>query len=156
MEKVDIDAVDNQPSPMGVHDVRKPVSTALGTDHFAMNYFELAPGESFSGGLHTHHDQEEGFYVEEGTVTFEVSKAVQEAKAGKVEFRVERAGIVHAQVGKRSFEAPQLADNVRALVGALVKAKPAAAKGTYLKSVTLSSTMGPGVKIEPSSITVEA
>lgn len=72
MEKVAIDEVDIQRSPLGVHSVRRPVSTALGTEHFAMNYFELEPGESFSGGLHTHHDQEEVFYVEEGTTVFDV------------------------------------------------------------------------------------
>lgn len=91
-----------------------------------------------------------------GTVTFDVSKAVREAKAGKVEFRVEKAGIVHAQIGKKSFGEPELAGNVKSLVGALVKAKPAAAKGTYLRSITLSSTMGPGIKVDPSTIEVEA
>lgn len=92
-----------------------------------------------------------------GTVTFEVGKAVRDAKAGKVEFRVERAGIVHAPVGKRSFESSAIEDNVRALVGALVKAKPASAKGTYMKTITLSSTMGPGIKIDPATIeTAEA
>jgi large subunit ribosomal protein L1 len=91
-----------------------------------------------------------------GTVTFDVSKAVGEAKAGKVEFRAEKAGIVHAQVGKKSFGEPELAGNVKSLVGALVKAKPAAAKGTYLRSITLSSTMGPGIKVDPGTIEVEA
>jgi large subunit ribosomal protein L1 len=91
-----------------------------------------------------------------GTVTFDVSKAVREAKAGKVEFRVEKAGIVHAQVGKKSFGVSELAGNVKSLVGALVKAKPAAAKGTYLRSITLSSTMGPGIKVDPGTIEVEA
>lgn len=91
-----------------------------------------------------------------GTVTFDVTKAVTEAKAGKVEFRVEKAGIVHAQVGKKSFGQTELAGNVRSLVGALVKAKPAAAKGTYLRSITLSSTMGPGIKVDPGTIEVEA
>jgi large subunit ribosomal protein L1 len=91
-----------------------------------------------------------------GTVTFDVGKAVGEAKAGKVEFRVEKAGIVHAQVGKKSFGETELAGNVKSLVGALVKAKPAAAKGTYLRSVTLSSTMGPGIKVDPGTIEVEA
>ena len=90
-----------------------------------------------------------------GTVTFEVAKAVREAKAGKVEFRVEKAGIVHAPVGKRSFETGKLAENIKALVGALVKAKPSAAKGTYLKSITVSSTMGPGIRVDPLSFTVE-
>lgn len=91
-----------------------------------------------------------------GTVTFDVTKAVTEAKAGKVEFRAEKAGIVHAPVGKKSFEEKALADNVRSLMGALVKAKPAAAKGTYLRSITLSSTMGPGIRIDPASIEAEA
>lgn len=91
-----------------------------------------------------------------GTVTFDVSKAVREAKAGKVEFRVEKAGIVHAPVGKRSFGEGEIAANVRSLVGALIKLKPAAAKGTYLRGVTLSSTMGPGIKVDPGSIEVEA
>lgn len=92
-----------------------------------------------------------------GTVTFDVAKAVSEAKAGKVEFRVERSGaIVHAPVGRKSFDENQIADNVRALVSALVKAKPAAAKGTYLRSVCISSTMGPGLRIDPTSIEVEA
>ena len=87
-----------------------------------------------------------------GTVTFDVSKAVSEAKAGKVEFRVEKAGIVHAQVGKKSFGEPELAGNVQSLVGALVKAKPPAAKGTYLISIYLASTMGPGVAVDPVSM----
>ena len=72
MEKVAIDDVETQNSPLGVHSLRKPVSSALGTEHFAMNYFELAPGDSFSGGLHTHHDQEEVFYIESGTAEFTV------------------------------------------------------------------------------------
>jgi large subunit ribosomal protein L1 len=84
-----------------------------------------------------------------GTVTFDVNKAVREAKAGKVEFRVEKAGIVHVPVGKRSFESSVLQDNVRALMAALVKAKPSTAKGQYLRSITLSSTMGPGIRIDP-------
>jgi len=91
-----------------------------------------------------------------GTVTMDVSKAVKEAKAGKIEFRVEKAGIVHAPVGKKSFEVLKLADNVRSLIGALIKAKPSTAKGTYVKSVTLSTTMGPGIKVDPNSIEVEA
>jgi large subunit ribosomal protein L1 len=91
-----------------------------------------------------------------GTVTMDVSKAVKEAKAGKIEFRVEKAGIVHAPVGKKSFEALKLADNVRSLVGALIKAKPSTAKGTYLKSITISTTMGAGIKVDPTSIEVEA
>ena len=91
-----------------------------------------------------------------GTVTMDVTKAVKEAKAGKIEFRVEKAGIVHAPVGKKSFEAPKLADNVRSLVGALMKAKPSTAKGTYLKSITFSTTMGAGIKVDPTSIEVEA
>jgi len=91
-----------------------------------------------------------------GTVTFDVNKAVSEAKAGKVEFRVERAGIVHAPVGRVSFDGAKLVENAAALISALVKAKPAVAKGTYLKSITLSSTMGPGLRIDPNTVTVEA
>jgi large subunit ribosomal protein L1 len=91
-----------------------------------------------------------------GTVTVDVAKAVREAKAGKVEFRVEKAGIVHVPVGKKSFDVPKLADNVRSLLNALVKAKPSTAKGTYVRSVTLSTTMGPGIKVDPTSIEVEA
>jgi len=91
-----------------------------------------------------------------GTVTMDVAKAVKEAKAGKIEFRVEKAGIIHVPVGKKSFEVLKLADNVRSLIGALVKAKPSTAKGTYVKSVTLSTTMGPGIKVDPNSIEVEA
>jgi large subunit ribosomal protein L1 len=91
-----------------------------------------------------------------GTVTMDVAKAVREAKAGKIEFRVEKAGIIHVPVGKKSFDVPKLADNVRALLGALVKAKPSTAKGQYVKSVTLSTTMGAGIKVDPLSIEVEA
>jgi len=91
-----------------------------------------------------------------GTVTMDVTKAVKEAKAGKIEFRVEKAGIVHAPVGKKSFEASKLADNIRSLMGALIKAKPSTAKGTYVKSVTLSTTMGAGIKVDPASIETEA
>ncbi|MEO0322095.1 MAG: 50S ribosomal protein L1 [Myxococcota bacterium] len=92
-----------------------------------------------------------------GTVTFDVGKAVSEAKAGKVEFRVERKGaIVHVPVGKASFDADKLEANVRTLVGTLLRARPAAAKGTYLRSITLSSTMGPGIRIDPSSAEAEA
>ena len=84
-----------------------------------------------------------------GTVTMDVAQAVQQAKAGKVQFRVEKAGIVHAPIGKRSFAAEKLQENFEALLEAIVKAKPAAAKGAYLKGVTVSSTMGPGIKIDP-------
>lgn len=90
-----------------------------------------------------------------GTVTFEVSRAVKESKAGKVEFRVEKAGIVHAPVGKVSFDADLLKGNVLALVEALIKAKPSAAKGTYIKKITLSSTMGPGVNLDISNVTAQ-
>lgn len=88
-----------------------------------------------------------------GTVTMDVSKAVQEAKGGKVEFRVEKAGIVHAPIGKVSFESDKLIENLRALVDAVMRAKPSAAKGTYVQSVTLSSTMGPGVKVDVTDAT---
>jgi len=87
-----------------------------------------------------------------GTVTFDVGKAIQETKAGKVEFRVEKGGIIHTAVGKVSFDAAKLAENARALIGAVVRAKPAAAKGRYVKKITLSSTMGPGIVIDPASV----
>jgi len=87
-----------------------------------------------------------------GTVTFDVAKAIQETKAGKVEFRVEKSGIVHTPVGKSSFDAPKLAENARALIAAVVRAKPPAAKGRYMKKITLSSTMGPGIVIDPGSV----
>ncbi len=83
-----------------------------------------------------------------GTVTFDVARAVREAKAGKVEFRVDKAGNIHTPVGKRSFNEQQLRDNAMALIEAIVRAKPAAAKGTYLRSLTVSSTMSPGVPID--------
>lgn len=82
-----------------------------------------------------------------GTVTFDIEKAVKEIKAGKVEYRLDKNNIVHCSVGKVSFENDKIADNLNAVMDALVKAKPAAAKGTYLKSVTLTSTMGPGIKL---------
>ena len=84
-----------------------------------------------------------------GTVTTDVARAIQETKAGRVEFRVERAGIIHAPIGRASFDADKLADNFNALLEVLVKLKPATTKGTYVKSVTVSSTMSPGVKIDP-------
>ena len=84
-----------------------------------------------------------------GTVTTDVARAIQETKAGRVEFRVERAGIIHAPIGRASFDADKLADNFNALLEVLVKLKPATTKGTYVKSVTVRSTMSPGVKIDP-------
>jgi large subunit ribosomal protein L1 len=84
-----------------------------------------------------------------GTVTMDVGKTVKEIKAGKVEFRVEKAGIVHAPLGKASFGAAKLAENANALLAAIVRAKPAAAKGNYLRSIAVSTTMGPGVKVDP-------
>ena len=87
-----------------------------------------------------------------GTVTTDIAKAVKEIKAGKVEFRVDKTGIIHAPLGKTSFPAKNLIDNAKALVESVVKAKPAAAKGKYLKSVTVSSTMGPGVAIDTAHI----
>lgn len=83
-----------------------------------------------------------------GTVTFDVDRAVKECKAGKVEYRVEKAGIVHAPVGKLSFDTDKLQENILALVEALVKAKPSAAKGTYLRKICVSSTMGPGISLD--------
>jgi len=84
-----------------------------------------------------------------GTVTFDVGQAVREAKGGKIEYRVEKAGIVHARIGKSSFNEKALAENATALIQQLVRQKPATAKGTYLRSITVSSTMGPGVKVDP-------
>lgn len=86
-----------------------------------------------------------------GTVTFDVKGAIQEIKAGKIEFRTDRAGIIHAPIGKVNFETENLVQNLGALMDALVKAKPAAAKGTYIKGVTTSSTMGPGIAVNPIS-----
>ena len=87
-----------------------------------------------------------------GTVTPNVAQAVTEIKAGKVEFRVDKTGIVHAPVGKTSFSPQNLVDNAAALIDSIVRAKPAAAKGKYLKSITVSSTMGPGVKIDETHV----
>ncbi|MCL2777920.1 MAG: 50S ribosomal protein L1 [Polyangiaceae bacterium] len=84
-----------------------------------------------------------------GTVTFDIGNAVREAKGGKIEYRVEKAGIVHARIGKASFTESALSDNAKALVQALVRAKPSTAKGAYIRSITVSSTMGPGIKIDP-------
>jgi large subunit ribosomal protein L1 len=88
-----------------------------------------------------------------GTVTFEIAKAVKEIKAGKVEFRVDKTGIVHAPIGKTSFPTQSLVENAHALVDSVVKAKPSAAKGKYLRSVTMSSTMGPGIAIDTVQVT---
>ncbi len=84
-----------------------------------------------------------------GTVTMDVTKAVQDIKAGKIEYRLDKTNIIHVPVGKASFSEEQLADNFQTLIDAIIKARPAAVKGQFLKSVTLTSTMGPGVKINP-------
>jgi large subunit ribosomal protein L1 len=88
-----------------------------------------------------------------GTVTMDVTKAVGDAKGGAVEFRVEKAGIIQAGIGKASFSEEKLIENARAFVDSVVKAKPTGAKGVFLKKVAVSSTMGPGVRVEPSSAT---
>ena len=88
-----------------------------------------------------------------GTVTMNVTQAVKDAKGGAVEFRVEKAGIVHGGIGKVSFDAQKLVENIRAFADAVSKAKPAGAKGTYIKGIAVSSTMGPGVKVDPATIT---
>jgi large subunit ribosomal protein L1 len=88
-----------------------------------------------------------------GTVTFEVGKAVAEIRKGRVEFKVEKAGIVQVPVGRVSFEPTKLYDNAQAVLESVMKAKPASCKGRYLKSVTISSTMGPGVKLDTVAIT---
>jgi large subunit ribosomal protein L1 len=85
-----------------------------------------------------------------GTVTMDVSKAVEEAKAGKIEYRTDRNAIVHLVIGKRDFDGQQLLENYAAVIDELVRAKPSAAKGRYLRSVTLTTTMGPGIKVDPS------
>jgi large subunit ribosomal protein L1 len=87
-----------------------------------------------------------------GTVTFDVTKAIAEIKAGKVEYRVDKTAIIHVPIGKKSFGAEKLGENFHSIMEAIVKAKPAAAKGQYLKSVSVSSTMGPGVKINPAKV----
>jgi large subunit ribosomal protein L1 len=84
-----------------------------------------------------------------GTVTFDVGRAVKEIKGGKIEYRVDKTGNVHAPIGRVSFEPNQLKDNLGAIMDSIVRAKPSASKGTYVKSVTISSTMGPGVSIDP-------
>ncbi len=90
-----------------------------------------------------------------GTVTAAVGKAVREAKGGKVEFRAEKAGIVHAPVGKASFPAEKLAENFNTLIDLVMKMKPATAKGVYLKGIAVSSTMGPGIKLDTSEISAQ-
>lgn len=87
-----------------------------------------------------------------GTVTFDVAKAIREIRQGRVEYKVEKAGIVHLPVGKVSFDVQKLTDNVNTIMESILKAKPASAKGAYLKSITLSSTMGPGVPVDVSSV----
>jgi large subunit ribosomal protein L1 len=91
-----------------------------------------------------------------GTVTMDVGAAVRENKAGKVEYRVDKNGIIHAAVGKRSFDKDKILANARALLNAVIKAKPAAAKGVYLKKISVSTTMSPGVRVDPSGISAEA
>lgn len=90
-----------------------------------------------------------------GTVTTDVAKAVRELKAGRVEFRVEKAGIVQARIGKASFGGEKLTENARTMIETLLRLKPASAKGTYMKSVTLSTTMGPGIKVDPTPLIAE-
>ena len=82
-----------------------------------------------------------------GTVTMDVTKAIEDIKAGKIEYRLDKANIIHVPIGKASFSEEQLADNFQTLIDAVIKAKPSSAKGTYLRSVTIASTMGPGVKL---------
>ena len=87
-----------------------------------------------------------------GTVTMDVAKAVKEVKQGKIDFKVDKTGIVHASIGKVSFTAEQMRDNAKEFINTLIKLKPATSKGTYIKSIYLSSTMGPGIKVEPKSV----
>lgn len=88
-----------------------------------------------------------------GTVTMDVARAIAEIKAGKIEYRLDKTNIIHCPIGKASFDLDKLTDNFRTLLGAIIKAKPAAAKGQYLRSVVVSSTMGPGIKVNPQGIT---
>ncbi|WP_018087036.1 50S ribosomal protein L1 [Desulfurispora thermophila] len=88
-----------------------------------------------------------------GTVTFDVARAIQEVKAGKIEYRVDKAGIIHAPIGKVSFDAQKLAENLRALVEQLIRVRPAAAKGQYIKGISVCSTMGPGIKVNALKVT---
>jgi large subunit ribosomal protein L1 len=87
-----------------------------------------------------------------GTVTMDIGKAVEEAKAGKVEYRTDRTAIVHLVVGKTSFDEKRLLENYQAIMEELIRAKPSAAKGKYIRSVVLTSTMGPGIKVDPSRV----
>lgn len=88
-----------------------------------------------------------------GTVTMDVAKAIKDIKAGKIEYRLDKTNIIHCPIGKVSFGTEKLSDNFRVLIGAIIKAKPAAAKGQYLKSVVVTSTMGPGIKMNPQRVT---
>jgi len=90
-----------------------------------------------------------------GTVTFDVTRAINEIKAGKVEYRVDKSGNIHVPIGKASFENEKLVENFNTIIETMVKVKPSAAKGTYMKNVTVASTMGPGVKVDPSSVAVK-
>jgi large subunit ribosomal protein L1 len=87
-----------------------------------------------------------------GTVTFDIGTAVSELKAGKVEFRVDKAGVLHAPIGKVSFGRDKLADNLKALIDSIIRLKPSSAKGTYLRSMAVSTTMGPGVKVDATTV----
>lgn len=91
-----------------------------------------------------------------GTVTTDVAKAVKESKAGRIEFRVEKAGIVQAPIGKMSFDAKALEENFRVLVEQVIRQKPQTSKGTYVQSITVSATMSPGIKIDPTQVDVAA
>lgn len=88
-----------------------------------------------------------------GTVTMEIGKAVQDVKGGKIDFKVDKYGIIHASIGKVSFETPKLVDNAKELIQTIIRLKPAAAKGTYVKSIYMSSTMSPGIQVETKSVT---
>ena len=90
-----------------------------------------------------------------GTVTFDVTKAINEIKAGKVEYRVDKSGNIHVPIGKVSFEDNKLAENFTAIYDQMIKVKPAAAKGTYIKNLTVTSTMGPGIKVDPSTFALK-
>ena len=91
-----------------------------------------------------------------GTVTFDVKNAVREAKAGKVEYRVDKAGVVHCRIGRKSFDSTKLSENAMALIGELLAKKPSTAKGIYLRSITLSTTMGLGFRIDPTTVVAKS
>lgn len=130
MENVSIDDVENQPNPLQVHEVRRPVSQALGTEEFAMNYFELGPGDSFSGGLHRHLDQEEVFYIEEGAAVFEVGRE-------REEYTVEAGELIRFEPGE--FQKGTAVEDGDGVVGWALGAPGASHEWDQLESLVYCS-----------------